>query len=78
MKLSEVAERFALDEVFSEYPTGTTIEDLENILESKKLFELPDYIVFQNYENYLSDSDILQTLYDKAWAFERYYEMVEA
>jgi phytoene/squalene synthetase len=79
MDLDMVAERFGLDEVFSEYPFGATIEDLAEVANAcESFFEHDDWLICQDYEQYIyiSASAIIELVVDKAESFKRYYEMV--
>jgi hypothetical protein len=79
MKLDEVAERFALDTVFHDYPVGGTLAELEQIAnDCSDFFSHDEWTFAEEYEPYayISAGAILQLVYDKAWQFKRYYEMV--
>lgn len=78
--LKEVSETYALDQVFSEYPSGATIDDLEQVANNVSVFtEAEDWILWEQYEElgYVSADAILQTVFDKAWEFRIYYERVD-
>jgi hypothetical protein len=79
MDLDMVAERFGLDEVFSEYPFGATVDDLDKVASAcESFFEHDDWLICQDYEDYayISAHAILSLVYDKSDSFKRYYEMV--
>lgn len=79
MKLDEVAERFALDDMFAYYPIDSTFKDLEQVANScTDYFDADDWTLAEDVEDlaYVSASAILQEAYDRAWSFKRYYEMV--
>ena len=79
MDLDMVAERFGLDEVFSEYPFGATIEDLDKVASAcESFFESDEWILAEDYQPYayISAHAILSLVYDKSDSFKRYYEMV--
>ena len=79
MKLDEVADKFALDTVFHDYPVGGTVAELEQIANAcTDFFEHDEWTFAEEYEpySYISAGAILQLVYDKAWQFKRYYEMV--
>lgn len=79
MKLDEVAERFALDTVFHDYPVGATVDDLEQVARAcESFFDHEDWLICGDYEQYayISAHAILSLVDDKAWQFKRYYEMV--
>jgi hypothetical protein len=77
MKLDEVAERFALDTVFSEYPSGATIGDLAEVAEGD-IFDAEGWWLCEEYEQlaYVSASAILDAVEDNADSFRRYFDMV--
>lgn len=76
--LDEVAERFGLDSVFSDYPNGATIADLE-VVSSGSSFDTDEWTIAEQYDDYqyISQDAILQLVYDQVWAFKRYYAMVD-
>jgi hypothetical protein len=79
MKLQEVADRFALNEIFYEFPWGGTLDDLQKVADGcESFFESDEWILAEDYQPYayISSGAILQLVYDKAWHFKRYYEMV--
>lgn len=79
MKLDEVAEQFALSQVFTEYVYGSSLAELEEVANScTDFFSHDDWVLCAEYDDYayISASAILQLVYDKAWQFKRYYEMV--
>lgn len=78
--LDEVAERFALDQVFADYPHDGTIAQLEDVANSVNIFtDADDWLLCAEFEElaYVSADAILQVVYDNVWAFKRYYEMVD-
>lgn len=79
MKLDEVAERFALDDMFAYYPVDSTFADLELVAEScTDFFDHEDWTLAEDVQDlaFVSAGAILQGAYDRAWQFKRYYEMV--
>ena len=79
MNLDEVADKFALDTVFHDYPVDGTVVALEQIANAcETFFEHDEWTFAEEYEPYayISAGAILQLVYDKAWQFKRYYEMV--
>lgn len=81
MKLDEVADKFALDTVFSYYPVDATVKDLEQVANAcTDFFSDDEWTLCEEYDDYayISADAILQLVYDSAWSFKRYYEMVEA
>jgi len=79
MKLDEVADKFALDSVFAYYPIDATVEDLTKVAgDCTDFFSDPEWLLCEQYEEYayVSASAILQLVFDQAWSFKRYYEMV--
>lgn len=79
MKLNDVAERFALDTVFSYYPDGATIEDLSEVANAcTDFFSHDDWVLWQPYEDYayISASAIIDLVTEQADSFKRYYSVV--
>jgi hypothetical protein len=79
MDLDMVAERFALDTVFYEYPFGATVDDLAEIASAcESFFESDEWILEEDYQPYayISAHAILSLVDDKAYTFKSYYEMV--
>jgi len=71
--LDEVAEKFALDNVFSERPKGDTLDKLELVVGTEDYYN--EYTVWEPYEN-MPNNDLMQIIYDTAWAFKNYYREV--
>jgi hypothetical protein len=79
MKLQEVADRFALNEIFYELPWGGTVDDLDKVASAcESFFESDEWILAEDYQPYayISAHAILSLVYDKSDSFKRYYEMV--
>ena len=79
MKLDEVADKFALDTVFAYYPTDGTVLQLEEVANScENYFDSDDWVLAEDVQDlaFISARAILQRVYDEAWSFKRYYEMV--
>lgn len=78
--LDEVAERFALDDMFSYYPDGATLDDLEVVANSVSVFtDVEDWMLCGAYEElaYISADVIVQKAVDIADQFRRYYKLVD-
>ena len=77
MKLSEVAEQYALSQVFSEYPSGATVEDLAEVAEGD-IFDAEGWWLCERYEQlaYVSAGAILDAVEDIADSFRQYFDMV--
>lgn len=78
--LDEVAEQFALDDMFSYYPDGATLDDLEVVANSVGVFtDVEDWMLCGEYEElaYISAYVIVQKAVDIADQFRRYYERVD-
>lgn len=79
MTLDEVCERFALDTIFSFYPDGATIDDLEKVANScGDYFSHDDWMLCADFEQYayISASAIVNLANDQAESFGTYYQMV--
>ena len=77
--LTEVADKFGLDSVFSYYPDGATVEDLAEVANAcTDFFDYDDWLICEQYEEYvyISASAIIGLVMDEAESFKRYYEMV--
>ena len=78
--LDEVAELFALDDMFSYYPDGATLADLEEVANSVSVFtDVEDWMLCEAYEElaYISADVITQKAVDIAEQFRNYYRMVD-
>ena len=76
----EVAEQFALDEMFSYYPDGATLADLEEVANSVSVFtEVDTWLLCERYEElgYVSADAIVSQAEDIARLFRLYYERVD-
>ena len=79
MKLDEVAERFGLDNVFSYYPDGATVEDLAEVADAcTDFFDHDDWLICEQFQEYvyISASAIVDLVVEQSDSFKRYYEMV--
>lgn len=81
MKLDEVAERFGLDNVFSYYPDGATVEDLAEVADAcTDFFDHDDWLLCEQFQEYayVSASAIVDLVLEQADTFKRYYSVVDA
>ena len=81
MKLDEVAERFGLDNVFSYYPDGATVEDLAEVADAcTDFFDHDDWLLCEQFQEYayVSASAIVDLVLEQADSFKRYYSVVDA
>ena len=81
MKLDEVAERFGLDNVFSYYPDGATVEDLAEVADAcTDFFDHDEWLLCEQFQEYayVSASAIVDLVLEQADSFKRYYSVVEA
>jgi hypothetical protein len=79
MKLDEVADKYALDTVFAYYPVDGTVAELEQVANAcENYFDSDEWILAEDVQDlaFISASAILQRVFDEAWSFKRYYEMV--
>lgn len=79
MILEQVAEKFALDSVFSYYPYGATIDDLAEVANGcTDFFSHDDWTLCEEYDDYayISASAIIDLVTEHAESFKTYYEMV--
>lgn len=79
MNLEEVAERFALDTVFSYYPDGATIDDLAEVANAcTDFFDHEEWTLCGDFEQYvyISATAIIDLVNDHAESFGTYYLMV--
>ena len=78
--LDEVAEQFALDEMFSYYPDGASIADLAEVANSVSVFtEVDTWLLCEACEElgYVSADAIVSEAEERADSFRRYYAMVD-
>ena len=81
MKLDDVAERFGLDNVFSYYPDGATVEDLAEVADAcKDFFDHDEWLLCEQFQEYayVSASAIVDLVLEQADTFKRYYSVVDA
>ena len=81
MKLDEVAERFGLDNVFSYYPDGATVEDLAEVADAcTDFFDHDEWLLCEQFQEYayVSASAIVDLVLEQADSFKRYYSVVDA
>ena len=81
MKLDEVAERFGLDNVFSYYPDGATVEDLAEVADAcTDFFDHDEWLLCEQFQEYayVSASAIVDLVLEQADTFKRYYSVVDA
>jgi len=79
MNLDDVAERFALDDMFSYYPVGATIDDLSDVANAcSDYFSHDEWMLCQDFEDYayISANAIVGLALDKADSFKYYYQLV--
>ena len=81
MKLDDVAERFGLDNVFSYYPDGATVEDLAEVADAcADFFDHDEWLLCEQFQEYayVSASAIIDLVLEQADSFKRYYSVVDA
>lgn len=81
MKLDDVAERFGLDNVFSYYPDGATVEDLAEVADAcTDFFDHDEWLLCEQFQEYayVSASAIVDLVLEQADTFKRYYSVVDA
>lgn len=81
MKLDEVAERFGLDNVFSYYPDGATVDDLAEVADAcTDFFDHDEWLLCEQFQEYayVSASAIVDLVLEQADTFKRYYSVVDA
>ena len=81
MTLDEVAERFGLDNVFSYYPDGATVEDLAEVADAcTDFFDHDEWLLCEQFQEYayVSASAIVDLVLEQADTFKRYYSVVGA
>ena len=81
MTLDEVAERFGLDNVFSYYPDGATVDDLAEVADAcTDFFDHDEWLLCEQFQEYayVSASAIVDLVLEQADSFKRYYSVVDA